>query len=129
MSVLRNIAIITLNLVLILESSSLSVVALSNEDIAVNSLEVLSLPIETIDQEIASNISTEQKTEIKPALKLDIESLLDANREYSKQNPKTIEESSTIVESDISTTDILSSLGGSGVFGDFLIASDTQLLE
>lgn len=129
MSVLRNIAIITLNLVLILESSSLSVVALSNEDIAVNSLEALSLPIETRDQQIASNISTEQKTEIKPVLKLDIESLLDANREYSKQNPKTIEESSAIVESDISTTDILSSLGGSGVFGDFLIASDTQLLE
>jgi hypothetical protein len=45
MLVLRYISIIILNLLLILESSSLSMVALIEEDIAVNSLESLSLPI------------------------------------------------------------------------------------
>ena len=84
MSVLRSISIIILNLLLILESSSLSVLALADEDVAVNSLEALSLPIATIDQEIASTNIKNTTKEIQPELKMDIQSLLDANREYTQ---------------------------------------------
>lgn len=84
MSILRYISIIMLNILLILESSSLSVLALADEDVAVNSLEALSLPIETIDQEIASTNIKNTTKEIQPELKMDIQSLLDANREYTQ---------------------------------------------
>ncbi len=129
MPVLRYISILTLNLLIILESTSLSVAALASEDIAVNSLDALSLPIETIDQEIASAKMESISKEIKPELKLDIQSLLEANQAYREKNGDIIQEINNTVENNTSTTDILSSLGMDTVFGDFLISSDTQLLD
>jgi hypothetical protein len=105
------------------------VLALSSEDIAVNSIDALSVPVEHIEHEIASSVMIDQKTETKPELRLDIQSLLDANREYREKNTGTTQEVADITGSNISASDILSSLGVSDIFGDFLIASDTQLLE
>ncbi len=131
MSVLRSISIIILNLLLILESSSLSVLALADEDVAVNSLEALSLPIATIDQEIASTNIKNTTKEIQPELKMDIQSLLDANRAYATTNTTITETGATddTSETHSSSTEILTSLDGSDVFGDFLIASDARLIE
>jgi hypothetical protein len=123
MSVLRYISILALNLLIILESSSMSVVALTSEDIAVNSLDALSLPIETIDQDIASNVSTKAISEIKPELKLDIQSLLDANRAYREKNTGTAEGTNNTIEATLPTTDIFSVLGVGDIFGDFQIRS------
>ncbi len=86
MSVLRYILIIILNLLLILESSAVSVFALTEADIAVNSLESLTFPIETVEQEIASEVNTNIAKEMQPELKLDIQSLLEANRAYAEKN-------------------------------------------
>jgi hypothetical protein len=105
------------------------VVALSNEDIAVNSLEVLSLPIETIDQQIASNISTNIASEIKPEIKLDIQSLLAANQEYSKNQPIETEASETNIQSIASQVAEFVSIDTNVLFGDFLIGSGGPLLE
>lgn len=129
MLVLRYISIIILNLLIIIESSAMSVVALTSEDIAVNSLDALSLPTETIDQDIAGNVSTKNISEIKPELKLDIQSLLEANRAYREKNTGTNEEINSIIEEAIATTDIFSVLGMGDVFGDFMMTSDTQLLD
>jgi hypothetical protein len=129
MSVLRYISILILNLLLILESSALSVVALSEEDIAVNSLESLSLPIETIEQEIASEVNTNIAKEVQPELKLDIQSLLDANRAYAEKTTTISEEDMILSESAPSDLAILTSLDGAGVFGDFLIGSRSSLVS
>ena len=131
MSVLRYISIIILNLLLILESSALSVFALTDADIAVNSLESLSLPIETVEQEIASEVNTNIAKEIQPELKLDIQSLLDANRAYAEKNTIPTATGTVDIFADSAATpiEILASLDGNYMFGDFLIASDTRLLE
>ena len=129
MSVLRYISIILLNLLLILESSTFSVVALTDADIAVNSLEALSLPVETIDQEIASTTVQAISKEIKPELRVDIQSLLDANRAYAVEQIITPEEIIPLVDTLPSTLDTLSSLNEGDMFRDFLIASSTRLLE
>lgn len=129
MSVLRYISIILLNLLLILESSTFSVVALTDADIAVNSLEALSLPVETIDQEIASTTVQAISKEIKPELRVDIQSLLDANRAYAVEKLFTPEEIIPLVDTLSPTLDTLSSLNEGDMFGDFLIASSARLLE
>jgi hypothetical protein len=115
-----------LNLLIILESSSMSVLALTDTDVAVNSLDALSLPIEMRDSEIASI-----KTESTSDLKLDIQSLLDANQEYAKKNTATSENDITdsLSEATPWSTQILASLDGRDIFGDFLITSDTRLLS
>ena len=131
MSALRSISILILNILLILESTALTVVALSSEDVAVNSLESLSLPIETIEQEIASEVNTNIAKEMQPELKLDIQSLLDANRAYAEKNTITTATGTVDIFADSITTprEILASLDGSSMFGDFFIISDARLLE
>ena len=131
MSVLRYISIIILNLLLILESSALSVFALTDADIAVNSLESLSLPIETVEQEIASEVNTNIAKEMQPELKLDIQSLLEANRAYAEKNTIATATGTVDIFADSITTprEILASLDGSSMFGDFFIISDARLLE
>ena len=129
MPVLRYISILILNLLLILESSSLTMVALTSDDIAVNSLDALSLPIEVVERDIASTLSIPVVPSIRPELRLDIESLLDANREYAIKHTETTEEVIHGTGYTLSNTDILSSLERSDIFGDFLIVADTQLIE
>ena len=85
MSVLKHITIICLGLLLILESSAVSIVAFTEDDIAVNSLDLLSESIGRIEQENTSNIiSTIDSSTVQPELRLGIESLLEANQEYAK---------------------------------------------
>lgn len=129
MSVLRYISILILNLLLILESSALSVVALTDADIAVNSLEALSLPVEIVDQEIASTTKDNTPKEAQPELKMDIQSLLDANRAYAEKTTTVSEEDMILSESVPSDIAILTSLDGAGVFGDFLIGSRSSLVS
>lgn len=129
MSVLRYISILILNLLLILESSALSVVALTDADIAVNSLEALSLPVEIVDQEIASTTKDNTLKEAQPELKMDIQSLLDANRAYAEKTTTVSEEDMILSESALSDIAILTSLDGAGVFGDFLIGSRSSLVS
>lgn len=131
MSALRSISILIFILIFIFQASFASVSALSEEDIAVNSLESLSLPIETVEQEIASEVNTNIAKEIQPELKLDIQSLLDANRAYAEKNTITTATGTVDIFADSAATpiEILASLDGNYMFGDFLIASDTRLLE
>ena len=128
MPVLRYISILILNLLLIIESSSLGVLALSSEDIAVNSLESLSLPIE---MDIASEKITETLPISAPKeLKMDIQSLLIANQEYSQQYRV---DGTVDIAREESTTVIDAIIDGESdafdVFGDFFIDSETGLLD
>ena len=125
MSPLRNISILILTLILTFQASFVTVSALTDEDTVVHSLAELEIPAEIASQEIAGIISTSENTE----LKLDIESLLAANREYSEQIPKTNSinqnpESNTTIESIL-----INNRDTFDAFGDFLIGSGTGFIE
>jgi hypothetical protein len=123
MSAIRNILILILTLIFTFQASFISVFAITDEDIIVHSLAELEIPAEIASQDIAGIQSTNQDRE----LKVDIETLLVANREYSKQaaiaahtNPENVTTTESIISSNRDTYD---------AFGDFLIGSGARLLE
>jgi len=81
----RYISTLTLVLIFVFETSFVSVSALMNEGIAVNSLELLSLPVE----EVQKNPDTKHIYITPSSIYPDIQSLLDAKNEYTQK--KTIQ--------------------------------------
>ena len=132
MSFFRYIQILSLATIVIFQTSFASVVALSDEGIAVNSIESLSIPIEERDQDIANTTVQNAPKEIQPELKMNIQSLLDANREYATKNTITTEATTTdsISDASLSQAGIMTLLDGTdSIFDDFLTTADTRLLS
>ncbi len=127
---LHSISIVLLTLIFTFQASSVTVSALTDEDTAVHSLAELEIPAEIASQEIMSQeIAGMQSTTENTQLKMDIASLLSANREYSEQttfltSTDTNPENTTTIESII-----INNRDTFDAFGDFLIGSGTGLLE
>lgn len=92
-------------------------VALMDEEVAVNSLESLSLPMEGRDRDIGNRIiSTIDSTTIQPDLKLSIESLLEANQEYSNNRISLVDEEILSSDATITTLGMITPVEGLNTF-------------
>ncbi len=124
MSVLRYIGIYLLIVTLIGQSTSLSVSALSEEDMAVNSLTALGIPAEIVEAVVETRpVQQESIPDIKM---MTIADLLRENALYATT------QSDSITPSGVADTSvresIVANLDTSSVFGDFLIESATGSL-
>lgn len=120
MSAIRYIGIYILIVTLISQSSSLSVVALSEEDMVVNSLSALEIPAEITEDPISTIVTVSSQKQTTPEVKMmTIADLLRENALYAKS------QSDTITPPEISDAsireNIIMSLDTKSVFGDFLI--------